>query len=171
MVEILTQEAPAAVLELTEWGARFAQTPDGKLDQRFFGAHKFRRTCYAGDYTGREIEHILDNYVMKLNIPVFEQQYISKLLVENGICFGAFGFDINTGQRTVTLLTQSSLQPVGIHDLEAQLLPPRRKIQATDVHGTSGGSSLMDMELVQFHPTGMVTPRIGRVPWSPSSAR
>jgi len=159
MVEILTQEAPAAVLELTEWGARFAQTPDGKLDQRFFGAHKFRRTCYAGDYTGREIEHILDNYVMKLNIPVFEQQYISKLLVENGICFGAFGFDINTGQRTV-YIADTIILATGGHTRLWRRSSSRRDENTGDgmYMALQVGSSLMDMELVQFHPTGMVTP-------------
>src|SRR5262245_29115590 len=48
-IELLTREAPAAVLELAEWGCPFARTADGQLDQRFFGAHKYRRTCYAGD--------------------------------------------------------------------------------------------------------------------------
>ena len=53
VVEILAQEAPAAIQELADWGCPFARTEDGELDQRFFGAHKYRRTCYAGDYTGR----------------------------------------------------------------------------------------------------------------------
>jgi succinate dehydrogenase / fumarate reductase flavoprotein subunit len=51
-VEILTREAPEVVLELVEWGCEFNRTTSGELDQRFFGAHKYRRTCYAGDYTG-----------------------------------------------------------------------------------------------------------------------
>src|SRR5438128_7643523 len=53
VVEIMAREAPAAVMALSEWGCGFARLPDGRLDQRFFGAHKYRRTCYAGDYTGR----------------------------------------------------------------------------------------------------------------------
>ena len=53
VVEIMAKEAPRAVHELAEWGAPFARMPSGELDQRFFGAHKYRRTCYAGDYTGR----------------------------------------------------------------------------------------------------------------------
>ena len=55
MVEILARESPRAVLELAEWGCPFARTPEGRLDQRFFGAHTYRRTCYAGDYTGRAV--------------------------------------------------------------------------------------------------------------------
>ena len=55
MVEIMARESPDAVRELAAWGCAFAQTEDGRLDQRFFGAHRWRRTCYAGDYTGRAI--------------------------------------------------------------------------------------------------------------------
>jgi len=55
LVEIMARESPVAVLELAAWGCEFARTEDGKLDQRFFGAHRWRRTCYAGDFTGRAI--------------------------------------------------------------------------------------------------------------------
>ncbi|MFQ5945494.1 MAG: FAD-binding protein, partial [Anaerolineae bacterium] len=88
-VEILAREAPEAVLELADWGCEFARTPDGKLDQRFFGAHKYRRTCYAGDYTGRAIIRTLMNKVDEVGIRVLEHQYVSRLLVEDGVCFGA----------------------------------------------------------------------------------
>ena len=59
VVEIVVREAPAAVEELAEWGCGFARTDDGRIDQRFFGAHRWRRTCYAGDYSGRAILHTL----------------------------------------------------------------------------------------------------------------
>src|ERR687895_1760231 len=59
MVEIMARESPAAVLELADWGCEFARTEDGELDQRFFGAHRWRRTCYAGDFTGRAIQRTL----------------------------------------------------------------------------------------------------------------
>jgi succinate dehydrogenase / fumarate reductase flavoprotein subunit len=55
VIEIMAREAPDAVRELADWGCQFARLPDGRLDQRFFGAHKYRRTCYAGDYTGRAV--------------------------------------------------------------------------------------------------------------------
>src|SRR6185437_15909242 len=54
-VELLTREAHAAILELADWGCPFARTPDGRLDQRFFGAHTYRRMCYVGDYTSRAL--------------------------------------------------------------------------------------------------------------------
>ena len=69
VVEIMAREAPQAIGELAEWGCPFARIPSGELDQRFFGAHKYRRTCYAGDYTGRVILHTLVNKVESLISP------------------------------------------------------------------------------------------------------
>src|SRR5215213_7242576 len=71
-VELMAREAPQAVLELAGWGCPFARTPDGKLDQRFFGAHTYRRTCYAGDFTGRAVLFTLADRVDELDIPVHE---------------------------------------------------------------------------------------------------
>lgn len=159
MVEIMTQEAPAAVLELADWGCKFARTPEGRLDQRFFGAHTYRRTCYAGDYTGREIMYTLDNKAAELGIPIQEHQYISRLLVEDGVCFGAFGFDINTGERTV-YLADAVILAAGGHTRLWRRSSSRRDENTGDgmYLALQAGAALADMELVQFHPTGMVTP-------------
>jgi succinate dehydrogenase / fumarate reductase, flavoprotein subunit len=69
MVEILARESPAAIYELADWGCRFNRTEDGKIDQRYFGAHRYRRTCYAGDFTGREILYTLDRQVFTARYP------------------------------------------------------------------------------------------------------
>src|SRR4029453_10305089 len=103
MVEILARESPEAVLELADWGCEFARTPTGELDQRFFGAHRWRRTCYAGDYTGRAILRTVAAKAAELAIRVEEDQYVSRLLVADGTCFGALAFDLHTGERTVHL--------------------------------------------------------------------
>jgi succinate dehydrogenase / fumarate reductase flavoprotein subunit len=103
VVEILAREAPAAVLELAEWGAPFARTIDGRLDQRFFGAHRWRRTCYAGDWTGRAVLRALAARVAGLGVAVIDDQYVSQLLVVDGTCFGALAFDRETGERTAVL--------------------------------------------------------------------
>src|SRR3979411_2889503 len=100
VVEIMAREAPDAVRELAAWGCHFATLDDGRLDQRFFGAHKYRRTCYAGDYTGRAILYTLAGKVQELGIPIIEDQYVSRLLVADGSCFGAFGFALVSGGRT-----------------------------------------------------------------------
>lgn len=102
-VELLVREAPAAVLELADWGCQFARTPDGKLDQRFFGAHKYRRTCYAGDYTGRAILETLLKRVNRLRIAIHEYQYVSRLLINDRQCYGVMAFDLHSGERTVYL--------------------------------------------------------------------
>src|ERR687898_2242740 len=102
-VEIMAREAPRAIAELVEYGCPFARTETGKLDQRFFGAHKYRRTCYAGDYTGRAMLFALVDKAESLGIPVHEGQYVSKLLVHDGRCFGAYAFDVQSGERTVYL--------------------------------------------------------------------
>ena len=159
MVETMVREAPAAVFELDEWGCKFARTAAGKLDQRFFGAHKYRRTCYAGDYTGREILRTLDERVAELDIPVLENQYISRLLVEDGICFGALGFDIGSGQRTVYLADAVILAGGGHTRIWRRSSSRRDENTGSGMYlALQAGCALADMELVQFHPTGMVAP-------------
>ena len=78
IVEITVREAASVVSELAEWGCNFARTPAGELDQRYFGAHRYRRTCYAGDYTGRAILYTLADKVAELGIRVIDNQYVSR---------------------------------------------------------------------------------------------
>jgi succinate dehydrogenase / fumarate reductase flavoprotein subunit len=101
VVELMAREAPRAVAELDEWGCEFARTPDGRIDQRYFGAHTYRRTCYAGDFTGRAMIKALGQKVSELGIEVVDGHYVSSLLVDDGTCFGAYAFDVDTGARTV----------------------------------------------------------------------
>lgn len=158
-VEILTREAPSAIHELVDWGANFARTPDGKIDQRFFGAHKYRRTCYAGDYTGREILYTLADKVAELNIPIMDYIYISQLLVDDGVCFGALGFDINSGERIVFLADAVVLAAGGHTRLWRRSSSRRDENNGDGMYlALQAGAKLADMELVQFHPTGMVHP-------------
>src|ERR687895_1318484 len=103
MVEIMARESPATVLELAAWGCEFARTESGELDQRFFGAHRWRRTCYAGDYTGRAILATLLDRTGSVDVPIMENQYVSRLLVHDGTCFGALAFDSITGEQTAYL--------------------------------------------------------------------
>src|SRR5918992_4693229 len=103
MVEIMARESPAAVLELAAWGCEFARTEEGELDQRYFGAHRWRRTCYAGDYTGRAILTTVARKGAELGLRVEDGQCVSRLLIADGTCFGALAFDLHTGERTVHL--------------------------------------------------------------------
>jgi succinate dehydrogenase / fumarate reductase flavoprotein subunit len=90
VVEIMTKEAPDAILELADWGCEFARTEEGKIDQRFFGAHYYRRTCYAGDFTGRAVLRTVHQRAANVGVPsVLEDPYIAQLLIADGTCFGA----------------------------------------------------------------------------------
>ena len=159
MVEIMAREAPAAVLELADWGCEFARTPTGELDQRFFGAHRWRRTCYAGDFTGRAIQGTLARRGTELGIRVEDDLYVSRLLVADGACFGALAFDLQTGERTV-LLADTVILATGGHTRLWRRSSSRRDENYGDGMrlALEAGCRLMDMELVQFHPTGMVFP-------------
>ena len=159
MIEIMARESPAIVRELADWGCEFARTPDGELDQRFFGAHRWRRTCYAGDYTGRAIQRTVARKGIEFGIRVEEDQYVSRLLVADGTCFGALAFDLHTGERTVHL-ADAVLLATGGHTRLWRRSSSRRDENYGDGLrlALDAGSRLMDMELVQFHPTGMVHP-------------
>jgi len=159
VVELMAKESPILVNEIDEWGANFAKLPNGKIDQRFFGAHTYRRTCYSGDYTGRSILFALLNKVKSLNIPILDSQYVSDLLVEDNVCFGAMAFDIQSGERTV-FLADSVIIAAGGHTRLWRKSSSRRNENTGDgFHlALKAGCRLSDMEMVQFHPTGMVIP-------------
>jgi succinate dehydrogenase / fumarate reductase flavoprotein subunit len=158
-VEIMAKESPELVSEIDEWGANFAKLSDGKLDQRFFGAHTYRRTCYSGDYTGRSILNALIKKVSDFKIPILDSQYVTELLVHKEICFGVMAFDIKTGERTV-FLADSIILAAGGHTRIWRKSSSRRNENTGDGFYLSlkAGCSLQDMELIQFHPTGMVIP-------------
>jgi succinate dehydrogenase / fumarate reductase flavoprotein subunit len=158
-VELLTREAPAAILELADWGCPFARTPDGRLDQRFFGAHTYRRTCYAGDYTGRALLTTLLQQVRSLGIAIHERRYVSRLLVHEGVCFGALAFDLATGERTVYEADAVVLATGGFTRLWRRSSSRRDENTGDGIAlALQAGCAVADMELVQFHPTGMVYP-------------
>lgn len=158
-VELLTREAPELVQELDRWGCDFSRTASGGLDQRFFGAHKYRRTCYAGDYTGRAILNTLVEKVEELDIPIHENQYVWQLLVQDGVCFGAMAFNIESGQRTA-YLADAVILAAGGHTRIWRWSSSRRDENTGDgvYLALQAGCRVADMELVQFHPTGMVWP-------------
>jgi succinate dehydrogenase / fumarate reductase flavoprotein subunit len=159
MVELMAKEAPELVKEIDEWGADFQKLDNGKLDQRYFGAHTYRRTCYSGDYTGRSILSSLIKKTKDLEIPIYDSQYVTELLVHNNICFGAMTFNINNGERTV-FLADSTILAAGGHTRIWRKSSSRRNENSGDAFylGLKAGCKLKDMEMVQFHPTGMVIP-------------
>jgi succinate dehydrogenase / fumarate reductase, flavoprotein subunit len=158
-VEVLCREAPAAIDELVRWGAQLARESDGQLSQRFFGAHRYRRTCFAGDYTGREIQRTLVRRAAELGVTVQEGVYITRLLVHYGRVFGAFGFDLEDGGRWL-IVADAVILAAGGHTRIWRRSSSRRDENTGDAMrlAAEAGCRLRDMELVQFHPTGMVYP-------------
>jgi len=158
-VELMAKESPELVKEIHNWGANFATLDNGKLDQRYFGAHTYRRTCYSGDYTGRSILFALLKKAEELKIPILDSQYVTELLIRDSTCFGAMTFDIKNGQRTV-FMADSVILAAGGHTRIWRKSSSRRNENTGDGFylALKAGCTLTDMEMVQFHPTGMVIP-------------
>tara|TARA_B100001057_G_C22842225_1_gene947511 strand:+ start:879 stop:2636 length:1758 start_codon:yes stop_codon:yes gene_type:complete len=158
-IEIMAKDSPDLVTEIDNWGAKFARTKDGKIDQRFFGAHTYRRTCYSGDYTGRSILMALIKKANELNIPIHDSQYVTQLLVSDLNCFGAMSFNLRTGEKTV-FLADAVVLAAGGHTRLWRKSSSRRNENTGDGFylALKAGCELSDMEMVQFHPTGMVIP-------------
>lgn len=160
LIETMAKEAPAAVKEIDEWGANLAKLDNGKFDQRFFGAHTYRRTCYSGDYTGLSIQNALLRKAKEIKIEIFDSEYVTDLLVEEQTCFGAVSFNIKSGERTVHL-SDAVILCTGGHTQIWKRSTSRRKENNGDgmYLGLKAGCKLIDMEMVQFHPTGMLFPK------------
>jgi succinate dehydrogenase / fumarate reductase, flavoprotein subunit len=158
-VEVLAREAPRAIDDLVRWGARFAREDDGRLTQRFFGAHRYRRTCFAGDYTGREIQRVLVERAAAVGVETRDDVYITRLLVHDGRVFGAYGFDVGDGSRWL-IVADAVVLAAGGHTRIWRRSSSRRDENTGDAMrlAVEAGCRLQDMELVQFHPTGMVHP-------------
>jgi succinate dehydrogenase / fumarate reductase flavoprotein subunit len=158
-VELLCREAPAAIDDLVRWGARFAREDDGHLTQRFFGAHRYRRTCFAGDYTGREIQRTLVARAAEVGVEMRDDVYVTRLLVHDGRVFGAYGFEVDDGSRWL-IVADAVLLAAGGHTRIWRGSSSRRDENTGDAMrlAAEAGCRLRDMELVQFHPTGMVFP-------------
>ena len=157
-VEIFAKEAPERVLELERYGAMFDRTPDGKINQRAFGAHSYRRLAHVGDKTGLEMIRTLQDKVIHTDAKVMDEFVITKILVNNGRISGAFGFSIREGKFYVFRSKAVIIASGGVGRLF--------KVTSNSWESTGdglamafrAGASLMDMEMVQFHPTGMVWP-------------
>ena len=132
-VEIMAKEAPYLVKEIDEWGANFAKLNNGKLDQRFFGAHKYRRTCYSGDFTGLSILKTLLKKSDDLKIPIYDDQYVTELLVRDNTCFGAMSFNIYSSERTVHFADAVILCTGGHTRLWKKVHLEKMKIQGMDI--------------------------------------
>ena len=158
-IEIMAKESPSLVKEIDSWGANFEKLKNGELDQRFFGAHKYRRTCYSGDFTGLSILKTLLKKTDDLKIPIYDNQYVTELLIKENTCFGAMAFNISTSERTI-FYADAIILCTGGHTRIWKKSSSRKNENTGDGYylALKAGCKLIDMEMVQFHPSGMVWP-------------
>lgn len=159
IVEIVAKNAAHGIEDLERWGMPFAREDDGRISQRFFGAHVYRRTCYAGDYTGLEIQRTLLRRAQELQVPIIDTIYITRLLVTEGQIFGAYGFDVVDG-TPVIIHADAVILAAGGHTRIWRHTSSRRDENTGDSFrlATLAGGKLRDPELVQFHPSGLLEP-------------
>ncbi|WP_166682806.1 L-aspartate oxidase [Streptomyces aquilus] len=157
--EIVTRGAALGIDDLERYGMAFAREEDGRISQRFFGAHKFRRTAFAGDYTGLEIQRTLIRRANQLDIPVLDNVYITRLLVHDGAVFGAYGFGLGDGRRYL-VHADAVILAAGGHTRIWRRTSSRRDENTGDSFrlAAEAGARLRDPELVQFHPSGIIEP-------------
>ncbi|MGA5414423.1 L-aspartate oxidase [Streptomyces pseudogriseolus] len=157
--EIVTRGAARGIDDLERYGMAFAREEDGRISQRFFGAHKFRRTAFAGDYTGLEIQRTLVRRAEQLRIPVLEGVYITRILTHEGAVFGAYGFDLKDGTRYL-VHADAVILAAGGHTRIWRRTSSRRDENTGDSFrlAVEAGARLRDPELVQFHPSGIIEP-------------
>jgi succinate dehydrogenase / fumarate reductase, flavoprotein subunit len=158
MAELHAKEAPDRVKELEAWGAVFDRTKDGRILQRNFGGHKYPRLAHVGDRTGLEMIRTLQDHGVHQGIDVHMEHTILALLKDGERVVGAFGYDRERGRFKVFRAKAIVLATGGIG--RAFKITSNSWEYTGDGHslGYHAGAELIDMEFVQFHPTGMVWP-------------
>lgn len=159
IAEIFAHEAPDRVLELEEWGAVFDRTPEGKIMQRPFGAHSFRRLAHIGDRTGMELLRTLQYKAISQDIEIFQEVTVTKLLKDSqGRMAGALAYYRATGEFVLFRAKAVVLATGGWGKLYKVTSNSWESTGDGGALAYHAGAEMMDMEMVQFHPTGMVWP-------------
>ena len=158
MAEFHAREAPDRVRELEAWGAVFDRTDDERILQRNFGGHKYPRLAHVGDRTGLEMIRTLQDHGIHLGMEVHMEWTITRLLTDGGRVVGAFGYDRERGRFHLFRASAVVLATGGIG--RAFRITSNSWEYTGDGHALAyeAGAELIDMEYVQFHPTGMVWP-------------
>jgi succinate dehydrogenase / fumarate reductase, flavoprotein subunit len=158
MAQIHAQEAPERVLELEAWGALFDRTEDGRILQRDFGGHRYARLAHVGDRTGLEMIRTLQHRAVQAGIEVFMECTVTRLLMDGDRIAGALGYRRESGRFVVFHAPAIVLATGGVG--KAYKVTSNSWEYTGDGHALAlwAGADLIDMEFVQFHPTGMVWP-------------
>jgi succinate dehydrogenase / fumarate reductase flavoprotein subunit len=164
MAELHAREAPDRVWELETYGALFDRTKDGKISQRNFGGHEYPRLAHVGDRTGLELIRTLQQKIVSLqqeggpDLDVFAELTVTRLLKDSGRIAGAFGYRRGTGEFLLFEAPAVVLATGGIG--KSYKVTSNSWEYTGDGHALAleAGATLLNMEFVQFHPTGMVWP-------------
>ncbi|MBE6501099.1 MAG: fumarate reductase subunit A [Methanobrevibacter thaueri] len=158
LVEILVNESPKRLIDLENYGALFDRQESGEIDQRPFGGQSFRRTCYQGDRTGAELLNALKEEIIKRDIECIEEVMITSFVTDGNQVIGATGLNLKDSSLIYFKAKATILASGGA----GQLYPVTSNTFQKNGDGYAisyrAGANLVDMEQVQFHPTGMVAP-------------
>ncbi len=158
MAEIHAKEAPDRVRELEAWGAVFDRTPDGRINQRNFGGHRYPRLAHVGDRTGLELIRTLQDHTIYLGVTVHMEHTVIELILDGGRAAGVLAYDRERGRFHVFTAKAIVLATGGVG--RAYKVTSNSWEGTGDGHALAyrAGAELIDMEFIQFHPTGMVWP-------------
>jgi len=158
MAELHAKEAPDRVRELEAWGAVFDRTADGRILQRNFGGHRYPRLAHVGDRTGLELIRTLQDHTTYLGVTVHMEHTVIELILDGGRAAGVLAYDRERGRFHVFTAKAIVLATGGIG--RAYQITSNSWEGTGDGHALAyrAGAELIDMEFVQFHPTGMVWP-------------
>jgi len=158
MAQLHAQEAPDRVRELEQWGALFDRTESGDILQRAFGGHTFKRLCHVGDRTGLEMIRTLQDRGVQQGIDVYMECTVARLLTDGGRAAGAFAYWRENGRFIVFKAKSVVIATGGIGKAWSVTSNSWEYTGDGMALAYEAGAELMDMEFVQFHPTGMVWP-------------
>lgn len=161
-VEYMSKEIPDVVEELDDWGMDFSRTESGEINQRYFGAQSYRRTCFAGDYTGEAMLNTLVSKAQSLDIDYKDNIYVTKIISDGSDVYGAISYDMES-ERYIVFRSDRVVLAAGGHTSLYSRHSSRDDENTGDGVGLAydAGAELMDMEFVQFHPTGMSGEKYG----------
>jgi len=154
-IEIMINDAPRVIYEYEHMGCVFSRTPDGRVNQRRFGGHSAPRACFAADWTGHVLLHTVHEQALRHGVKFYSEWYCMDLIVEDNICRGVVAMNILTGE-IYTMRAKAVMFGTGGYGRAFKI--------TSNAHANTGdgvaiaynaGVPLMDMEFVQFHPTGL----------------
>ena len=154
-IEIMVRDAPKVVYEYEHMGCVFSRTPDGRIAQRRFGGHSMPRACYAADWTGHVLLHTIHEQALRHGVKFYSEWYAMDVIVEDNVCRGIVAMNVLTGE-IYTMRARAVMFGTGGYGRAYKITSNAYANTGDGVAiAYNAGVPLMDMEFVQFHPTGL----------------